>query len=106
MPSVHTGSEIIHLKQLAQLPRQFLPFLPVGVIMSIFRKISQGPSVRTGRTDSYGDLLPPGAVGRLGTGRLQHIADQGNEGISALAFSPDGTMLAAAGFQDGRISLW
>src|SRR4051812_20325989 len=54
--------------------------------------------------DRHGDPLPPGAVGRLGTTRLQHVVDRGNEGLGALAYSPDGRLLAAAG-RDGRISV-
>src|SRR5690242_12721693 len=56
--------------------------------------------------DRHGDPLPAGAVGRLGTNRLQHVTDRGNEGVSLLAFSPDGKTLAAAGYEDGRVSLW
>lgn len=52
------------------------------------------------------DALPPGARLRLGTTAMRHQATTGNEGVSALAFSPDGKILAAAGCEDGRISLW
>lgn len=55
--------------------------------------------------DRLGDPLPAGATARLGTGRLQHVVDQGNDGLGALAFAPDGVLLAGAG-RDGRISLW
>jgi WD40 repeat protein len=64
------------------------------------------PAATRPTVDLYGDSLPHGAVGRLGTNRLQHVADRGNEGVSALAFSPDGKTLAVAGYQDGRISVW
>src|SRR4051812_30868307 len=52
------------------------------------------------RVDHHGDPLPDGAVARLGTTRLRH-ADE----ISALAFSPNGKMLAS-GSWDGQLSVW
>jgi WD40 repeat protein len=52
------------------------------------------------RTDRYGDPLPAAAIARLGTVRLRN----GN-GVTALAFSPDGKIVAAKDF-DGQISLW
>ena len=53
-----------------------------------------------------GDALPTGAAARLGTTRFWHIVEAGNEGLCALAFSPDGRTLAALGLQDSRITLW
>jgi WD40 repeat protein len=53
-----------------------------------------------------GDVLPDGAAARLGTTRFWHYAERGNEGVNALAFSPDGRTLAALGYQDGCVSLW
>src|SRR5262249_18760333 len=51
-------------------------------------------------TDSHGDLLPPGALARLGTVRLRHSAH-----VSSVAFSPDGKTLAS-GEYDHAIRLW
>ncbi|MFL5339375.1 MAG: WD40 repeat domain-containing protein [Gemmataceae bacterium] len=59
------------------------------------------PAVATEpRLDAFGDPLPPGAVRRIGTARLRHAAS-----ISALAFSPDGKIIAA-GSGDGMVRLW
>jgi WD40 repeat protein len=57
------------------------------------------------RTDRYGDPLPPGAIARLGTTRLQQECD-----VGVVAFSPDGRMIASAngfgpGFSPGRADL-
>src|SRR5262245_42673055 len=62
------------------------------------------PAARDPRTDRHGDPLPAGATARLGTAGLQHVGE-GNAGLGALAFAPDGALLAGAG-RDGRVSLW
>jgi RNA polymerase sigma factor (sigma-70 family) len=52
------------------------------------------------RTDRLGDPLPPGAVARVGTTRLQ-----GNDRVYTAAFSPDGKLLAT-GHSSSRARLW
>src|SRR5205085_240619 len=74
-------------------------------IMAWLWKRPARPAAHDPHADRHGDPLPAGAIGRLGTGRLQHVADRGNEGLGALAFSPNGALLAGAG-RDGRVSLW
>ena len=49
-------------------------------------------SAKQPRLDRYGDLLPEGAVARLGSQRWRHPG-----GVSALTFSPDGRHLLSAG---------
>ena len=50
--------------------------------------------------DRFGDPMPPGAVGRLGSARMRHAS-----AINSVAFADDGTSLLTAG-DDGAIRLW
>jgi RNA polymerase sigma factor (sigma-70 family) len=52
------------------------------------------------RTDLHGDPLPPGAIARLGSLRLRTT-----DGITAIAYSPDGRLLATA-CRDRLIHIW
>jgi WD40 repeat protein len=60
----------------------------------------QSGSTKQVEVDPHGDPLPPGALARLGTERLRHIG-----GVTSLAFSPDGKVLASLG-SEGWIRLW
>src|SRR5262249_52559222 len=54
-----------------------------------------GSSVqRMGRTDTPGDILPSGAIFRLGSIMLRHSA---RDPVSAVAFSPDGKTIISSG---------
>jgi RNA polymerase sigma factor (sigma-70 family) len=62
------------------------------------------PKPMAARVDAHGDLLPPGALARLGTIRLCQ-----GETTGATAFSPDGKILAVGGSSvrdKGTIRLW
>src|SRR5947199_7013693 len=52
------------------------------------------------RKDCHGDPLPPGAITRLGSVRFRHP-----DAVTAVAFSPDGKTLFAAGADRG-IRVW
>src|SRR5262245_2692254 len=58
------------------------------------------PAPAAGQVDAAPDLLPASAVGRFGTARLRH-----GSRILALAYSPNGRILAAGGGDD-PVRLW
>jgi RNA polymerase sigma factor (sigma-70 family) len=58
------------------------------------------PEKESPRGDEVGEPLPPGAHARLGTLRLRHGGH-----VSAIAFAPDGKILASGGGDDA-VRLW
>jgi WD40 repeat protein len=52
------------------------------------------------RYDDFGDLLPPGAVARIGTVRLRQSSE-----VCVVTWSPNGKLLATGGRRDG-VRLW
>src|SRR5215510_13514296 len=59
----------------------------------------QPPNIAPG-ADLYGDLLPQGAVARMGTVRWRHGGS-----IFTVTYSPHGKLLAS-GSWDGSVRLW
>ena len=66
--------------------------LALSLTLLCFFSSACAQQVGTGRpvTDAHGDLLPPGAVARIGTNRLRHAAY-----VSSVAFSLDGKRIAS-----------
>ena len=82
------------------MPRRYVFLMAVCLpLLPTFPSTPNAGPVATDQArpvDQYGDLLPEGAVARMGSVRFHH---QG--GVIAAAFSPDGKTLVAAGFGDG-----
>jgi WD40 repeat protein len=87
--------------------RRWLPCACLAVLLAVpDRGRPQGPDgpmpARKDRTDLHGDLLPDGAIARLGTIRFRHP-----DRVRVVAFSPDGKMIASAClFDHNYIYLW
>src|SRR5438067_11550531 len=80
------------------MPARPVPFLAAcGLLLLLRPGAAEEP--RPARVDDHGDPLPLGAVARLGTLRFR---DEGC--VEALAYAPDGKMLASVGWR--HIHLW
>jgi WD40 repeat protein len=64
------------------------------------RSAAQQPGGKQADTDQFGDKLPTPAVNRLGTVRFRH-----GSRILCMAYSPDGSIIAAGGGDD-PVRLW
>jgi WD40 repeat protein len=60
------------------------------------------PAAASARTDLYGDALPAGAVGRLGTVRFRR-SPNGSFGPLGMSFLPDGKGLVTGDMQDVKV---
>lgn len=71
----------------------------LGVVLLLCASWGQDPAPG-GPKDTVGDPLPPGVVARMGSARLLHGGL-----VTALAYSPDGKLLASGGC-DGKLRFW
>jgi WD40 repeat protein len=78
----------------------------LSLIFLLLAASAQATGPPTLRTDLHGDLLPPGALARLGTARLRPSSGSGPFGTSPIAFavSPDGKLLATGDWH--KLRLW
>ena len=78
-----------------------LIILAAMVLLALVSAASAEDTKPAPRRDAFGDPLPAGAVLRLGSARL-HLGGP----VTAIAWSPDGKWLAAAGASDNSVPIW
>jgi WD40 repeat protein len=74
------------------------PVTPIRLNLPVGEGEAEWYQTKTDHTDLYGDPLPKAALARIGTTRFRHANN-----VFAVAFSPNGRVLASAGSEGVRL---